>query len=576
MTFKDEWNHVKICTTQCSWDPTSAPPIPKEIPGVVSRVETNWQVAKRFEKTEVLNQCQDAVWNVVRRMSCSAGVQEKPTSVTVTKSVPCALRRFWQSEDATHDQYMKYTQDFAIQKDFAAVPDDKNRKAGWKMPVASYILLCISFAFAATSWEHTVLREDEANNWLYCLLLNILGSWLAKRLRVSKASSLLPYVYVTVKNKCWTSAVRTCKKPLHSCVRKVVSYAAWPAKRTWRSIHRAWETILKHYGESNDTWSLGDASDRLKHGYAILCHNPTATCGRCGCCMQGCAGMVADAGQFFETVAPNIAIREAHDLLTIFCNHDATSSVTVRNSAKRISWLGGRPMCYTSKGITWQAGDLFRAFVAAMSVCLASVNRIVFRLLGLPIGGLLSKVAACITLGGQERRWKRDPGARSLAGFGVPIPWKYAVCHLRYIDDVILLSRIFCRQCLIDLLACIYSCHFDVATECEQLSWLDMTFDIFTGNVGLNVKPFCAPPPWGVPKKYLRNIFLGRFFRWWYIRPTDEEWRRACLRLLFDLKWASWSKKQVMSTLFSISHLDFLHMVRFCKVACGFVWPVDF
>ena len=104
--------------------------------------------------------------------------------------------------------------------------------------------------------------------------------------------------------------------------------------------------------------------------------------------------MVADAGQFFETVAPNIAIREAHDLLTIFCNHDATSSVTVRNSAKRISWLGGRPMCYTSKGITWQAGDLFRAFVAAMSVCLASVNRIVFRLLGLPIGGLLSKVAA--------------------------------------------------------------------------------------------------------------------------------------------------------------------------------------
>ena len=44
-----------------------------------------------------------------------------------------------------------------------------------------------------------------------------------------------------------------------------------------------------------------------------------------------------------------------------------------------------------------------------------------------------------------------------------------------------------------------------MATECEQLSWLDMTFDIFTGNVGLNVKPFCAPPPWGVPKKYLRD-----------------------------------------------------------------------
>ena len=353
------------------------------------------------------------------------------------------------------------------------------------------------------------------------------------------------------------------------------SCAAWPSKRVWRSIHRAWETILKHHGESNDTWSLGDASDRLKHGYAILCRNPTATCGRCGCCVQGCVGIVADAGQFFETVAPNIAIQEAHDLLTIFCNHNAVPSVTVRNSTKRISWLGGRPMRHTSKGITWQADDLFRAFVAAMSVCLASVNSIVFHLLGLPIGGLLSKVAACITLGGQERRWRRDPDSRKLAGFGVPIPWKHAVCHLRYIDDVILLSRIFCRQCLIDLLVCIYSCNFDVATDCELLPWLDMTFDIFSGNIGLNVKTFCAPPPWGVPKKYLRNIFLGRFFRWWYIRPTDTEWRRACLKLLFDLKMASWSKQHVMSTLFSISHLDFFHMVCFCKTACGFVWPVN-
>ena len=60
---------------------------------------------------------------------------------------------------------MQYTQDFAVQTDFVAVPDDKNKKVGWKMPVASYILLCVSFAFAATSWEHTVLHEDEANTF---------------------------------------------------------------------------------------------------------------------------------------------------------------------------------------------------------------------------------------------------------------------------------------------------------------------------------------------------------------------------------------------------------------------------
>ena len=90
--------------------------------------------------------------------------------------------------------------------------------------------------------------------------------------------------------------------------------------------------------------------------------------------------------------------------------------------------------------------------------------------------------------------------------------------------------------------------------------------------VGLNIKPFCAPPHWGVPRSFLRNLFLGKFSRWWNIRPPENDWKRACLRLLFDLRLASWPRSTILSTLFSIAHLDFLHTVSFSKNACKFVW----
>ena len=125
---------------------------------------------------------------------------------------------------------------------------------------------------------------------------------------------------------------------------------------------------------------------------------------------------------------------------------------------------------------------------------------------------------------------------------------------------------------VIALLACVYTVDFDVSEANDTLAWLDMCIYTESLEVGLNIKPFCAPPHWGVPRSFLRNLFLGKFSRWWNIRPPENDWKRACLRLLFDLRLVSWPRSIILSTLFSIAHLDFLHMVSFSKNACKFVW----
>ena len=53
----------------------------------------------------------------------------------------------------------------------------------------------------------------------------------------------------------------------------------------------------------------------------------------------------------------------------------------------------------------------------------------------------MSKVTTAIVCENAERRILRsNPG----------IPWKQVVCHVRYIDDIILLSRCYCH-CLVHL-----------------------------------------------------------------------------------------------------------------------------
>ena len=187
----------------------------------------------------------------------------------------------------------------------------------------------------------------------------------------------------------------------------------------WKSAHRAFESIAKHFGMTRDAWSLKDASTQLLEGMHLLVGDDSCCCCRCGGNFPGVAGLVADAGQCYEMIDAKGALSEAFVLLRRFQAISASSTVTVKTAKKRISWFGGRALPHSSKCKTWDVSQLSRLFSAAMSVNMASVGHHVFEILGVPIGGLLSKVATTIARAQMDRECRPKNCSRFQSRFPV-------------------------------------------------------------------------------------------------------------------------------------------------------------
>ena len=177
----------------------------------------------------------------------------------------------------------------------------------------------------------------------------------------------------------------------------------------------------------------------------------------------------------------------------------------------------------------------------------------------------MSKVASSVVLGGQERRFKRNVDSQVQDGFRYGHGWSHSVLHIRYIDDILLASTIYCHHCLAFATTRIYTVPCDISeASSNTLVWLDMKLFLDTGSLGLHTKPLCPAPPWHAGVQYLRSLLLGRFRRWSVICPIDSEWRRACCILLQDLKDCSWSYRRVSFVLRSIYAQEYRLFVGFC------------
>lgn len=323
--------------------------------------------------------------------------------------------------------------------------------------------------------------------------------------------------------------------------------------------------MLQQVVDSCDTWSLDDATLRLQTQFLHVPRNPGGKCVRCYRPVCGVQLAVGDAGQFFEVVAPSKAIQEAQQLQHRACQLGRPTTITVKNASKRIAWFGASPCPRSLRTQSWTFSDMLRGFSGAALTCLTTVGDRVFLLKGLPIGGLLSKTAACVTLGGYERRWCSDKERQFRLGFVAPSGWKSFVCHLRYTDDVLLASYWYCGKCLQAVFPLIYEdIKFDVSFPIgARHAWLDLLIVESTSVLGLNIKPFPAPPPWGAHKTFLRSVLLGKFRRWKIVKPTLLSWQRAAISLIFDLKQAQWSKGRLKQVLFFIGAPEFLQFVHF-------------
>ena len=391
-------------------------------------------------------------------------------------------------------------------------------------------------------------------------LLHLLGEPLFQRLGFSQCPRVLPYCYMTFKSKCFADHFHTCTKASHSCMRKLVAYAGWPKKPLWRSAHRALDTLVKSHGCTCDVFSLKEASSRLHEGLRQLAEaspvGDQCECTRCHRAKPRTVAIVADAGQFYENVDSCEAVACVGELLQVFQAHSPAKWIIVAKGKKRRAWFSTSPWNKPAGAHAWSPEDLFRMFTAAMFMVYTTVGRSVFKLTGLPVGGQLSKVAASAVLGADERAWCLQYRKRHNEGFYAR-DWCKTVVHLRFVDDVILVSSTYCTNCLKYGLRCIYRIPLEVEAEGVSVPSLDCMINCADLCLGVNFKQCWPPPAWAAPRRFLKGLFVGRFARWHQMQACEHSWRKALLALLWDLSRAGWSRRNLRGCLQCIGRPEF-------------------
>ena len=247
-TFKDDWNHAKLCRASGPWPQSSATPFLNAYLAQLSEWTETGKSPREWQKQKSLNSAMGSclksriTWNVPKKNR----FRPRPFC-----RFPCRKRFGVTGKHRTRHNYIFFStrMTWMCLQALLQYQTTKPKKVGWKMPIASYLLLCMSFASASASWERCQASPMEANQWLCMFVMSVLGTKLARRLKISRSSFLLPYVYITMKAKCWCQALRVCRKPFHSCVRKVVSYATGKAnvygdpsttggKQSWNIVAR--------------------------------------------------------------------------------------------------------------------------------------------------------------------------------------------------------------------------------------------------------------------------------------------------------------------------------------------------
>ena len=124
-------------------------------------------------------------------------------------------------------------------------PDDKARTMAWDVSEQDYLVAGLEqMARDTTHWK-MVPDSPESVAELYEGLHNFVGR--KERVHLSRkkgwAGSIVPFTFCTIKSKCYDQSAmrrgRTCQKPGHSCMRKIISWWHHPARPQLRAAGRA-------------------------------------------------------------------------------------------------------------------------------------------------------------------------------------------------------------------------------------------------------------------------------------------------------------------------------------------------
>lgn len=328
----------------------------------------------------------------------------------------------------------------------------------------------------------------------------------------------LPRLYVTQKAKCWATSQHVCSRAGHCCMRRIASWAAFPCRPMLRRIGRAWRLALSWLAHGAATQSMATSAKDLRSRCADLSAIGGAACQRCGRAKDDTAAVVLDASAMYEKVPPSQVLAAARCVADVL-RREGYQGMLVRQERR----LRGRPTRASGSsrcGWTFCAlVDMLRVLRASLTVTLARYGDEVFRQAGgLPIGGPLSDLGAGLLLGLQEAAWRRIAPLRLQAEWPqLPTAMSCTAClaQVRYVDDIITVSRAFCPECLASL---VVDQHPGVPFTLEESSaqgaarWLDLL--VYAKRSPVQLAPALPELPWilqeaDVPKTFRLPPFLG-------------------------------------------------------------------
>ena len=161
---------------------------------------------------------------------------------------------------------------------------------------------------------------------------------------------------------------------------------------------------------------------------------PTTRCEKCQGEKPPVAIYTADAPQMFEQISPKQTLQAFDAWADRFTKKAGATHISCNTKGRlrwhtRVSWQGVLKTQWVALSL---AQLRFIIFVAA-GLVFTAVGDMIFQSSGLLIGGYLSKVFTSLVLGAAE-------AAADIDDKKLLVP--------RYVDDVLLVSRVWCKDCL--------------------------------------------------------------------------------------------------------------------------------
>ena len=373
----------------------------------------------------------------------------------------------------------------APEADQVLVAEDKDPAAAWLLPELTY-QRCMVHLLEREShrWETTRLTPEQAWFFKVACFHEVEKAGFGP-LRPGVSQNSLPYMYCTVKAKCFRTGLRTCCDPTHSCFRKIVSYAgmekAW--RNLFRKVGRATSLLILKIAPGDETMSLSTAAKDLCQQFACLVHpvSPLARCQRHGCgkVKNPLELVVADAGAMYEAVDSALILESLSFFVQVARQLGYVGVAVVRSPKLRGFLVRHEHFQHRSVDVvTFECLQTIHALSLSQKyVCVG--NAVFKQKTGVPIGGLLSKCQTSLLLCAEETIWKSQPLKRSNHGFPTALHWNQQVASCRYVDDCISMSHMFCQACLLSALNLKSHVTFELQNH-DPLgaTWLDLAVDV--------------------------------------------------------------------------------------------------